>query len=196
MSLPPDYDWSTFFFSAYADHEARPPDHDAADDEQFARSTGSRSDRKPGSRRPETMADWLDEQEDPGDDGWVVHHAMLAGSLTLFLGAPESFKSFGALWLARSALTGEDWLGRSVERFDRVYYAGNEKTRTSLKQRAKAIFGRPASHCHRTPAHASQSGPPVRQRQVAVVRRGGGRRRGHRPGDPGHPHLPREVRLR
>ena len=83
-------------------------------------------------RRGSTMADWLDEPLDARDDGWVVLRAILAGALPLFVGASESFKSWAALWLARSALTGEPWLGRAVVPFDRVYYAGNEKTRRSL----------------------------------------------------------------
>jgi hypothetical protein len=87
------------------------------------------------------MADWLDEPDDAAGDGWVVARAILAGALTLFVGASESFKSWAALWLIRAALTGGQWMGRDVVRFDRVYYAGNEKTRRSLKQRARVIFG-------------------------------------------------------
>ena len=62
-----------------------------------------------GARRTmprQTMADWLDEPDDASEDAWVVARAIMAGALTLLVGASESFKSWAALGLIPSPLTG------------------------------------------------------------------------------------------
>ena len=60
--------------------------------------------------------------------------------VALLIAPTEQFKSWAAMYLARSWLTGEDWMGRKVRPVERVWYVSNEKSRDAVLARFFHIF--------------------------------------------------------
>ena len=88
---------------------------------------------------PRTLLDWLN-QPSAGSKGWAVANAIIDGSTAVLLAPTESFKSWLAMWLLRSMLTGEPWLDRDVLPVSRVWYISNEKSRSTIITRLSVIF--------------------------------------------------------
>jgi len=72
---------------------------------------------------------------------WAVAGMIVEGGLVQFLGAPESFKTFGMLHLGLAVASGVPWLGMATEARPFIYVS-NEKARSTVRQRLRVMAAR------------------------------------------------------
>jgi hypothetical protein len=69
---------------------------------------------------------------------WIARDLVVEGGITLFLGAPASFKSMAALELGFASAAGNNWLGLEVESRP-ICYVSNEKSKETVADRIRHL---------------------------------------------------------
>ena len=90
---------------------------------------------------PDSLAEWLMTRGAPkNDELWACENVFKPGSLTLIVGAPMSFKSWGAFDLLLRAAEGSAWLDRPIIKYDSIVYVSNEKSSSAVYERLWKVF--------------------------------------------------------
>jgi hypothetical protein len=107
----------------------------------------------PLPRRVDTLlADFL--AESSAGVPWLAHGLIVEGGIAVFLGKPESFKTFAAIQLGLALASGGSWLGVELGEPRPFLYLSNEKSSATVRERfrmmtADAWPDQPVSIVHR-----------------------------------------------
>ena len=88
-----------------------------------------------------TLAQMLLRKGEPKDeDRWACENVWKPGSLTLIVGAQQSFKSWSMFDLMYHAAKGTNWLDHPLCDYDAILYVSNEKSRQAIYERLWLLF--------------------------------------------------------
>jgi len=74
------------------------------------------------------------------EERWACDNVWKPGSLTLIVGAQQSFKSWAMFDLMYHAAKGTDWLDHGLTGYDAIVYLSNEKSYTAIYERLWLLF--------------------------------------------------------